>query len=264
MANYGRGGVARSSSAQRGRGPSAYDFNAKSAEDYLTAEELKNYTGAKQLLASNPKMQASGKVKIKDITKQRQAIEKARRLREIAAGRVLGDFIERGTTLSKPWLQKASQGLIAAESAPQTLAGMEIFGGEGSAYGPGRRAVRRQELTGEHSFEAVGLNSVQKLREKFAAAQQGSYSPEFFIDPTRQDVERVRLQREEAAANYPSTPRTGIDLKRRKTRPKVEPRSIISNPVAAYTGIGEENTQKYGYSRSSGNTYYDPYRRSFV
>lgn len=170
MANdYGRGSVASSSMAQKGGGGSAYDFTSRGAEAYLTGAEQDAYRSAMETLGAAPQLTKKGQLlhRFSVIPAHEQALAKLNKLRKLAATRAFGDFQASGTQLSKPWLQKASGGLISEENIPNTLAGLTEFGGGTTALAKGDVTARTQELAGTANLGNVGVpNAASKLQKR--------------------------------------------------------------------------------------------------
>ena len=146
---YGRGSAASAGRAQAGASGSAYQYAASSADRYLQADER---TALSSATAKAGEADRSGGFKgqrKKQAKKRASAAEQAGRLREVAGTRALEDFNRAGIQHSKPWLQKAEQGLIAATGGPVDA---------DAAYG--------SPTTG---FGSVGVGAARETRGKLAA-----------------------------------------------------------------------------------------------
>jgi len=139
--NYGRGGAASTGAAQKASVGSAYEFTPRNAMSYLTGEEQ---------VAYGRTMASSGKGMYGQAKK-----EQLRRLRDLAASRALTDFESQNMQYSKPWLHKASAGLITAEDSSK---------GEG--------------------LGVLGLDTGKEIRDKLRAIALGEpVTPDFYVDP---------------------------------------------------------------------------------
>ena len=194
MANaYGRGGAA---TAQRGKKSSAYDFRARDAEDYLSGNDLTEYRSALGVLGKAPAASSTGNVLVtaRETAGQKQAIDRVQRLRDVAASRAFEQFQSNAVQqYAKPWLRNASQGLITPETTAHSLAELTSFGGERDPYVLGE-LMRREDIAGEHEFEALGLSRGEEVNKQIGAAVGGNYDPEFFGDPNlRRNAKRRQL-----------------------------------------------------------------------
>lgn len=148
--NYGRGGAALTSAAQRGPAGD-YEFTPRAAESYLSGAEQEAYRKALGVLELTP-----GANNVAAARRNSRAKLQAERLREIASTRALSDFESGGTQYSKPWLQRAPGGLIGEESA-----------------GP----------VGEITLGSLSADVAKRTLNKLAAAQEGQFDAEFFGSP---------------------------------------------------------------------------------
>jgi hypothetical protein len=240
---YGRGGVSSTRSSHTRGDTSAYDFSARSAQDYLTGDESKAYGSAMDTLASTPRMKKSGKIKKakKTLWRHKDAIDRAGRLRDVASTRVLGDFQETATQHSKPWLQRASEGLVAGETTRHSLAGLQMFGGEGARTGKHGRDRRRKALIGEADFEAESLQDARGMSRNLASAGQGDYGVEFLGDRGQRNLAyaaqepQSRMDKLKAQLMHRSFTQQG--------RGNAVPEPRMTNAARAYTGMGGFNWQ---------------------
>ena len=174
MANgYGRGGAARSGSAQRGA-KEQYLFDPRQAQSYLSGNESDAYQTALSSLRAAPDVSASGRMK-GDQKKRRfesetQAREKISRLNDIAAARAIVDYQRMGSQTAKGLQSVRPRGgyLIAPEQLESAVAGHKEFGGTARTGGldpdSAKQALKGTYGTGGRTVEfGAQMRGILKL-----------------------------------------------------------------------------------------------------
>ncbi len=198
---YGRGSAASASRAQAGDSGSAYQYAASAADKYLQTEERSALSSATEM-AGRPDRTGSKKRRNRQADKRATAAEQVGRLREVASTRALDDFNAAGLQHSKPWLQKASQGLIASTGEVDADA---AYGAQTTAYGSvGVEAAR--ETRGKLSQLAGVTTGVDRnLFGSAAVRNQASKQSRGQYQTTHQFTEREKNVAEMSGADVSDT-----------------------------------------------------------
>jgi len=118
MADYGRGGQAagtRAPGTAVAPGRAAYSYSAADADKYLKDDERAALAGATAKAGEADTLSNKKKKVNRQVRQRAEAADQVGRLREVAGSRAITDYNNQAMTHSKPWLQTAKDGLIAAQ-----------------------------------------------------------------------------------------------------------------------------------------------------
>jgi len=215
--------------AQTGESYDSMRWNPRAAQDYMSGAEQASYTSGINSLAGAAPTKAKGMKKYQ--AQHQTTADAVSRLRDLAAGRALGDYQQDLTQYSKPWKVAPAAGIIAQ----QDVTDPSVTGGT-------------------RSFGALGVDAANQMKGKLAsiAGGAGGGGAPSLVDPALMGNPKAAKTQAALIKGYNQgayIPRSGglafsgaanraANARKAQAMAALRFNTDVTNPSAVYAGMG--------------------------